>query len=181
MPLERFLARYSNREDPFKYEWNQGHVEKYPRTMNRDQTIILQRLMRLFTTTKAWTLFGELISEVDMYMKTHDRTRRADIAYLTPEQVRESRNGQPTVCPFVIEVISKNDQINPVQEKLLEYFQNGIEVVWVIYPRLKKVEVHRSIRDVKMCFEEDICSAAPVLPDFQISVNALFAEPVSGN
>jgi hypothetical protein len=46
-------------------------------------------------------------------------------------------------------------------------------VVWVIFPTLKKVEVYRSLRDISICFDSDICSAAPVLPDFQISVDKL--------
>lgn len=173
--LENFLARYTNREDPFKYEWNNGIIEKKERTMNRDQTILLQNLMRLFARTKAYAAMGELINEVDMYMATANRTRRADIVYMTPQQIKESRNGEPTVCPFVIEVVSKNDQANEVEDKLIEYFANGVEVVWVIFPKIKKVEVYRSRKDITICFDDDICSAAPVLPDFEISVNALFA------
>jgi Uma2 family endonuclease len=69
----------------------------------------------------------------------------------------------------------KNDQINEVNEKVIEYFANGIEVVWVILPRVKKVEVYTSVKNMTICFGDDICSAAPVLPDFTISVNELFA------
>jgi signal transduction histidine kinase len=65
--LEKFLERYTNREDSFKYEWNNGTIEKKDRTMNRDQTKILQKLMRLFAKTKAYQSGGELINEVDMF------------------------------------------------------------------------------------------------------------------
>ncbi len=115
------------------------------------------------------------MSEVDMFLPSANRTRRPDIAYLTAEQMKASRNGQPTVCPFVIEVVSKNDQANEIEEKLIEYFANGVEVAWIIFPKVKKVEVYRSRKDVTICFDDDICSAAPVLPDFEISVNTLFA------
>ena len=171
--LETFLEKYTNRDDPFKYEWNNGVIEKKEKTMNRDQTKILQRLMRLFTKTKAYSLGGELINEVDMYMTSYRRTRRADIVYMTPEQMEESPNGEPTVCPFVMEVISKNDQINDVGDKTIEYFENGVEVLWIIYPKLKKVEVYTSLDDVKICYGDSICSATPVLPDFQITVKDL--------
>ncbi len=171
--LETFLEKYTNRDDPFKYEWNNGIIEKKEKTMNRDQTKILQRLMRLFTKTNAYSKGGELINEVDMYITSHNRTRRADIVYMTPEQVEESSNGEPTVCPFVMELISKNDQINDVGDKMIEYFENGVEVLWIIYPKLKKVEVYTSLDDVKICYGKTICSASPVLPDFQISVNDL--------
>lgn len=173
--LESFLARYTNREDPYKYEWNNGIVEKKMRTMNRDQLKILQNLMRLFTRTKAYAAMSELLSEVDMLMKTTNRTRRADIAFMSGIQLQEAHKGELSVCSFVAEVISKNDQINEVEEKLAEYFDNGVQVVWVIFPKLKKVKVYRSIRDIKVCFGEDICSATPVLPDFEISVNDIFA------
>ncbi len=171
--LENFLKRYTNREDPFKYEWNNGVVEKKARTMNRDQFLIFQCLLEVFLKTQAYAQKALLMSEVDMYLHTANRTRRADIAYLTGEQMAASSNGEPTVCPFVIEVVSKNDQANEVEEKLIEYFANGVKVVWVIFPKIKKVEVYRSRKDVTFCFDDDICSAAPVLPDFQISVAAL--------
>jgi Uma2 family endonuclease len=171
--LEKFLERYTNREDPFKYEWHKGTIEKKPRTMNRDQFYILQRLTRLFTKTIAYIKGGEIVGEVDMFLNSVERTRRADIAFLGDKMMLVSRNGLPLVCPFVIEIVSKNDQINEVEEKIIEYFENGVQVVWVIFPRVKKVEVYRSIRDITICFEEDICSAAPVLDDFEISVNEL--------
>lgn len=173
--LESFLTRYTNREDAFKYEWNKGIVEKRPRTMNRDQLKILQCLMRLFTRTKAYAAMGELMSEVDMLMQTLNRTHRADIAYMSGEQMQSAPNGELSVCSFVAEVISKNDQINEVEEKLQEYFDNGVQVVWVIFPKLKQVKVYHSIRDITVCFGDDVCSAAPVLPDFQITVNEIFA------
>ena len=169
--LEKFLERYTNREDPFKYEWNNGIIEKKNRTMNRNQFLIYQRLLKLFVKTQTFAQDGIIMSEVDMYLPTVNRTRRTDIAVLTGNQTAESINGIPTVCPFAIEVISKNDQINEVEEKIIEYFENGVQVVWVIFPKVKKVEVYTSIRNIKICFGDDMCSATPVMPDFNISVN----------
>ncbi|MEQ1745943.1 MAG: Uma2 family endonuclease [Saprospiraceae bacterium] len=174
MSLQTFLVRYSNREQPHKYEWNKGVVEKKPRTMNRDQFLLLQKLMRLFTKTKAYAAMGELIAEVDMYLPEANRTRRADIAYLSGEQMRASRNGVPTICLFVVEVVSKNDQVYDLEEKKIEYFANGVQVLWVVFPQAKKVEVYRSPKDVAICFGDDRCSATPVLPDFELSANELF-------
>lgn len=173
--LESFLERYTSREDPYKYEWNNGVVEKKPRSMNRGQLKILQNLMRLFAQTKAYAAKGELLSEVDMFMPAANRTRRPDIAYMNGEQMQNAPTGELSVCAFVAEVISKNDQINEVEQKLQEYFDSGVQMVWVIFPKLKQVKVYHSIRDITVCFGDDICSATPVLPDFQISVNDIFA------
>ena len=169
--LEKFLERYTNREDPFKYEWNNGIVEKKNRTMNRNQFLIIRALQNLFDTTLVKKEVGIITTEVDMFLPSVNRTRRTDLAYLANQQMQESLDGFPSVCAFAIEVISKNDQINEVEEKIIEYFENGVQVVWVIIPKVKKVEVYTSIRDIKICFGDDICSAMPVMPDFNISVN----------
>ncbi len=171
--LAAFQRKYLSRKDNFKYEWVNGIVEKTPRTMNRNQTLIIQRLQRLFLTTKAHREMSELVAELDMFLPTANRTRRADFGVLTAKQVVASVNDDMSPAHFVIEIISKNDQINEVGQKLIEYFNNGVEVVWVIFPTLKKVEIYRSLRDVTVCYDADICSAAPVLPDFQISVDNL--------
>ncbi len=172
--LEKFLEKYSNREDPFKYEWNEGIVEKTDRTMNRNQFAIYRKLLKLFYKTVFFAQDGILMSEVDMYLPTINRTRRADIAILAGGQVDDSASGEATVCSFVIEIISKNDQINEVEEKIIEYFENGVQVVWVIFPKIKKVEVYTSIEDVKICFGDTVCSAMPVMADFNISAKDIF-------
>lgn len=172
--LEKFLEKYSNKEDPFKYEWNKGVVEKTDRTMNRNQFAIYRKLLKLFYKTTFFAQDGILMSEVDMYLPSIDRTRRADIAVLAGGQVDDSVSGEATVCPFVIEIISKNDQINEVEEKIIEYFENGVQVVWIIFPKIKKVEVYTSIEDVKICFGDTVCSAMPVMADFNISAKDIF-------
>jgi Uma2 family endonuclease len=172
--LQDFLLNYANREDPYKYEWNGGIIEKKPRTMTRDQLYLLQKLSRLFHSTKAFAEMGELTSEVDMFLPLANRTRRPDIAYLSGEQMQASKDGRPTVCSFVIEIISRNDQVNNLEEKKAEYFANGVQVLWIIFPQMQKVEVYRSIKEVNICTGNDRCSAAPVLPDFEISVHDLF-------
>jgi Uma2 family endonuclease len=173
--LESFLSRYPNRQDAYKYEWNQGIVEKSPRTMNRDQLHIFQNLLKKFVMLPIFESGGALNCEVDMWIPSTERTRRADIAFLNEEQVQSSKTGELSPCAFIGEVISKNDQINEVERKLKDYFDNGVQVVWVILPRLQQVKVYHSIREITVCLDDDICSAAPVLPDFEISVRELFA------
>jgi Uma2 family endonuclease len=173
--LTDFLVEYSNREDPFKYEWNGGVVEQKPHSFNRGQFFLLQNLQRRFIKTSGFSTGGLLTNGVDMFLPFSNRTRRPDIAYLSGEQMRASIDNKPTVCAFVIEIISQNDQVNDLEEKKAEYFDNGVQVLWIIFPNSKKVEVYRSVKDVTICLNKDVCNAAPVLPDFEITVQELFA------
>lgn len=171
--LEAFLNGYAQKQDGYKYEWNNGIIEKSPRTMNRDQSIIQTKLNHLFFKTQTE---GGLITELDMFLPKFNRTRRADMGYLTKEQMVLSKKGDLSPCPFVVEVISNNDKINETDRKLDEYFAEGVQVVWRIFPLLNKVEVFTSASNVKICRNNDICSAAPVLLDFEISVNQLLKD-----
>ena len=62
---ERFLREYTNREDGYKYEWNDGVIEKYA-GMNQEQSKFYYLLLGLFLNTAAAKIGGMLIAETDM-------------------------------------------------------------------------------------------------------------------
>jgi Uma2 family endonuclease len=172
--LETFHRLYDEREDDYRYEWHNGSVEKTPRTMNRSQSEIVQILSRFFATTEAYREMGELEKEVKMFLPKANRTRIADLAFLTAEQVKEKNDVTPSICEFVIEVISKTDRADDIDFKIDEYFADGVKIVWQIFPKLKKVEVYTSPESVTICRGDTVCSASPVLKDFNIKAEAIF-------
>ena len=173
--IKAFNQLYANKDDEYRYEWNNGLVEKTPRlSMNRSQLSIARKLTRFFSSTQAFKQLGELAWEIIMYLPTAKRNRIADFAYLTNEQVEEQEDLFPSVSTFVIEIISKNDKADEVQLKLQQYFSDGVQVVWHIFPSQKTVHVYTSLYDVQICHGVKLCSAAPVLPDFNIPAQDIF-------
>ncbi len=173
--LESFQRQFGDRKDDFIYEWNNGIVEKSPRTINRSQLEIVQILTRLFAKTTAYANMGELEREVRMFLPKANRSRIADLAFLTAQQIKEKNDLYPTKSDFVIEIISKTDRADDIDAKLDEYFNDDVKIVWQIFPQLKKVEVYTSPESVKICRGATICSANPVLPDFNIAAEQLFS------
>ena len=174
--LDYFLKHYPNKEDAYKYEWNNGIIEKTPRTMNRDQSSIQAELLAYFYSNPNFRQYFDFIVELDMFIPHANRTRRADMAFLTRQQIEDSKKGDTSVAPFVIEVISTNDKLTETEIKLNEYFDNGVQVVWQILPLTETVKVYTSPKDVRICRDTDICSAAPVLPDFEIPAHQIFSK-----
>ncbi len=171
--LPRTMAEFADWEpnDGFKYEWNNGELIKFI-GMKQQQWYVYEMLNTLFIE-KGYYKLGTLMAEPDV-MLTGIQMRRPDIAYFTKEQIRQGKTNQEYIIPaFVIEVISTNDQIIPVRNKLNEYFKAGVSVVWLVFADEQAVEIYTSRRDVKICLENDICSASPVLPEFEISVSEL--------
>ncbi len=170
--LPRTLAEFQDWEpnDGFKYEWNDGDLIKFA-GMNKRQLKIYDILLDLFID-KGYKKIGTFVAEYDV-MLTGIQMRRPDIAYLTKEQIIAADKGNDEIPEFTIEIISGNDNINDVEKKIKEYYKAGVKVVWLIFPEEKSVHIYTSRRDVKICIENDICSAAPVLPEFEIGVDVL--------
>ena len=158
--------------DDFKYEWNDGELIRFS-GMKKKQYYIYNILSKLFYA-KGYYQTGAFMAEPDV-MLSAIQMRRPDIAYFTDDQIRRGRQGEDVIPAFVVEIISETDQAYKLEDKITEYFKAGVEVVWTIYPQHEVVYVYTSRRHVTICLETDICSAAPVLPDFTISVERLFA------
>jgi Uma2 family endonuclease len=100
--------------------------------------------------------------------------RRPDIAYLSDEEGKRANDGEEIIPAFMVEIISTNDNLNKVEEKITEYFKAGVKVIWNILPEQKLVYVYTSRKQVQICMDDDICSAAPVLPEFEVKVSEIF-------
>ncbi len=169
---EAFKSRYLSREDGYTYELVNGQVEKTKRSMDYSQVFILDNLLNFFEQLKMeGKVTGRLAGEIDTFFS--ESHRRPDICYLTNEQMRASRDGIPPVPSFIIEVISNNDKMKRVQEKMLDYWRAEVPIIWHIFPDLKIVHVYHG-KQMTVYMGDEICSAMPILPDFNISVNDIF-------
>lgn len=139
--------------------------------MKIKELYISQNIKRAFCQTEAYKNGGEIFGEVDIETLPEQGCRPA-MAFMTQVQIKTGSN--VALPAFVIEVISDTDAVNRVQDKLDEYFEVGVLVVWHILPKQKMVYVYTSPNDVVICREDMICSAAPAVVDFQISANAIF-------
>lgn len=159
--------------DGFKYEWFDGELIKFQK-MNKKQFYFFQVLVKLLID-KGLHHTGMLIAEPDVNL-TKTQMRRPDIAFFTNEQYKLGREGIDIIPEFVVEVISENDNVYKLEDKITEYFKAGVKVIWNILPHHECVYVYTSRKTVYICLEDDICSASPALPDFELTVNELFKQ-----
>ena len=171
MTREKFL-RWKP-EDGYKYEFVNGQIEKTERSMTPEQYYIVRNLTRHFIKTQAFADGSELVVETDSTLNPGE-VRRPDLSLMTSQQVKACAFGEPFLPVFAIEIISKNDNINKVREKLEAYFHSGVQVVWHIFPSLQKIDVYTSPKKVVVLEGSETCSASPAIQDFEISVNDIF-------
>jgi Uma2 family endonuclease len=76
---------------------------------------------------------------------------------------------------LAVEVVSPNDTAEEVDQKVDEYLQVGVRLVWLIYPVTRSVMVFRADGTVARLRSGDELSGEAVLPDFRCPVARLFA------
>lgn len=82
---------------------------------------------------------------------------------LTDEQQEEFS----PICPdFVIELLSPNDSLTGLQEKMTEYIENGAQLGWLLDPKNRRVYVYRANHPVECLENPSSISDDPVLREF---------------
>ncbi len=76
---------------------------------------------------------------------------------------------------IAVEVLSPNDRRKDVREKIKEYVQNSVKLVWLVDPDTRTVMVYPgSLRGIELD-EADTLTGGEVLPGFSCKIAELFA------
>jgi Uma2 family endonuclease len=172
MTLEQFLDKHRKGTAEIKSEWNNGIIEK-TNAMRIDEQYIYKNLLNAFDKTIAYQKGDMLTSELEVWTSL-TQWRKPDIVYLNAQQIDNGSDGTNQIPLFIIELISKNDNINVVMNKVKEYFDAGTKIVWLVYTKLQIVQVYTSYNKLQLCSDDDLCSAETVIKGFNLTVNDIF-------
>jgi Uma2 family endonuclease len=119
-------------------------------------------------------------SDVSFKMKSGNR-RSPDCSFFSKERLR-SLGGIPKgyiegAPDLAIEVLSEANTVGEIHDKIVEYFENGSRLVWVIHPEEKYVLVYRQPEPAALKRPGDILEGEEVIPGFALDLSEFFAEP----
>lgn len=110
-----------------------------------------------------------------------DKVRRADTSFIRHERLtveQAAAEGHVPIAPdLVVEVISPNDLYYLVEVKVVEWMEAGVQVLWVVNPRTRRVHVHRADGSETTVRENENLSGEGVVPGFGCRVGDLFQPP----
>jgi Uma2 family endonuclease len=108
----------------------------------------------------------------------HPRTvRKPDVSLVHRERLSAEQltEGFLTLPPdLAIEVVSPNDLAYEVEEKVREYLEAGVRLVWVVYPPTRRVHIHRGDGSLAVARPSDDLDGEDVVPGFRCRVDDLF-------
>lgn len=122
------------------------------------------------------------------FASASEKVRRLDVSFLRKNRVppKAQREGHCRVHPdMAAEVISPNDSYVDVEEKVREYLEAGVRLVWVINPEHRTVRIHRADGTITDLGVNDELTGEDVIPGFRMRVGELFegleTAPVAAN
>jgi Uma2 family endonuclease len=125
---------------------------------------------------------GRVVSETLFLLRQEpELKRRPDLAFVSsqrwPMHRRMPRTEAWDVVPdLAVEVVSKTNSADEIDEKIEDYFQSGVCQVWVVYPSTSKVYVHDSPTSARILRVGDVLDGGTLLPGFRLPLDVLFQQ-----
>ncbi|NEP29439.1 Uma2 family endonuclease [Moorena sp. SIO3I6] len=131
---------------------------------------------------QAWsrqTQVGEVFDSSTVFQLPNGAGRSPDAAWVSSDRwnslTLEEQETFPPLCPdFVIELRSKTDSLTSLQNKMLEYMDNGCRLGWLINYQNQQVEIFRSGQAKEIVQSPQILSGEEVLPGFRLDLKLIW-------
>ena len=170
-----------NMPDAVGYELVDGNlVERHMGAESSEIALRIAFLIGLFLREhRSGRLFGSDTS-YQCFADAPNKVRRCDVGFVRLERLAGGRppKGHILVSPdLAVEVVSPNDTADEVEEKVTEWLDAGVVLLWVVYPTTRTVRIHRprsSATRVSDLVETDTITGENVLPGFTCTVKEFF-------
>jgi Uma2 family endonuclease len=166
-------------DDGWRYELRQGELIRMPPGNPRHGSRMRRFGARLGAYVDTNDLGDVLVGDPGFTLQRGpDTVRGPDVAFIRKERIPPdglTEDGFWEGAPdLAVEIVSPGDGARDVREKIDEYLAAGGGLVWVLYPRTRRVTVHRPDRSVTELTAADTLDGEGVVPGFACPVAALF-------
>jgi Uma2 family endonuclease len=106
-----------------------------------------------------------------------DTTVGIDVTYISAETIQRQTEESTLIDGIpvlVVEILSPNDSMEEVEEKIDVYLTFNVPLVWIVNPHRRTVTVYQPGREPVLYTVRDDLPGEPHLPGFRIPVARLF-------
>jgi Uma2 family endonuclease len=160
-------------DDGWKYELVDGEIRRLSPAGGPHGRVGVELSSRLHAHVKGAKL-GHVFDSSTGFRLTGGNVRAPDVSFVSFERMAEIPEGYVPVVPdLAVEILSPDDRPRYVLEKVGEYLQAGVRLVWVVDPKGRKAAVHRSLTAVRELDIEDALDGEDVVPGFRCVLREL--------
>jgi Uma2 family endonuclease len=106
-----------------------------------------------------------------------DTTVGVDVVYISAELAAKQTEDSTLIVGvpvLVVEILSPNDTLEKTHEKIDDYLDAGVKVVWVVDPYDRTVRIYQPGEEPTLVNAKQELTAEPTLPGFRVPVAKLF-------
>ncbi|NJM00262.1 MAG: Uma2 family endonuclease [Synechococcaceae cyanobacterium SM2_3_2] len=139
-------------------------------------------LMSFFLTAYAREQKAGIVFDSDTSFKMKSGNRRSpDCSFFSKERIK-SIGGIPTGYiegspDLAVEILSPGNTVEEIHGKIVEYFENGSRLVWIIHPDEQYVLVYHQPQPDQFKRPGDLLDGGDVIPGFTLDLADFFPEP----
>lgn len=152
-------------KDGRKYELVDGEIVALSPAGMRHGRIAIELALALGSFVKQQRL-GACFDGQTGFRLPNGNVRSPDLAFVASDRLPDPiEEGFGSAVPdLAVEVVSPNDSEREVLDKVGEYLDAGVRLVWVIDPRHGRGAVYRSLTDVRSLGTDDTLEGEDVVP-----------------
>jgi len=125
------------------------------------------------------TQLGQIFDSSSGFHLPNGADRSPDVSWIGQDRwdtlTPEEKSGFAPLCPdFVLELRSKHDSLESLQQKMQEYQENGAKLGWIIDRSRKKVEIYRPKKSVEVQNSPNSLSGEDILPGFTLDLSEIW-------
>lgn len=168
--FEAFIAKHPDR----LFELIHGEiVEKMPTPRHGRIAVNISTEIRIYLKSNPIGWVGAEVRHSHPDDDFNDRIPDISV-HLTNNDAPDDVKAMSTMPVLAIEIKSPDDSYARMRAKATYYLENGSQLVWLIYPEKKLVEVYRSSDDSDILTTDDTLLGYGSLPDFELPVSDIF-------
>jgi Uma2 family endonuclease len=163
-------------DDGHKYELINGEIRRLSPAGTRHSMVCGEIFARLREFAKPRQL-GRVFESSAGFRLPNGNVRSPDVSFVAKGRFEndESPIGYSPVVPdLAVEVRSPNDRAQEVLDKVGEYLDAGVRLVWVVDPQDRRANRYRSVTDVRVLNAGDELDGEDVLPGFRCPLSEIF-------
>jgi Uma2 family endonuclease len=163
-------------KDGRKYELVDGKIVVSP-TGFRHGTVVA-RIVHLIATFLDANPIGEVCADDLGVHFPNGNLRSPDVTFVRNDKVPTGKAAEgflKSMPDLAVEVLSPHDSLKQVGEKIGEFLDSGVPLVWLVDPELKTVTLYRSLSQTEQLTSADVIDAGDILPGFSCPVSRFFS------
>ena len=188
MPLDEYMRLYD--EQPFELINGERKLLMVNVAGHGEVAQIIFLALHMFVTAKQLGYaFVEQTFVLSYVSNWVTGSRKPDVMYYSAERIDAYKQANPDwkskpyilVPDLVIEVVSPNDNLSELDEKVDQYLVDGVQIVWVLDPQKQRVSINTLVARQPFTKQQthltptDTLTGSDLIPGFEIQVATIFA------